>query len=124
MMTGEAAEREAGGVGVGSAGVTRGYVCPARDQLFLMPVSMRDWLEEGHLAWFVLDVVKRLDTRGVHRRPGGGAGRPPYEPEMMVALLLYAYCCRLRSSRRIEAQGRTDGVSGDLWGVGACSQHI
>lgn len=110
MMTGEAAEREAGGVGVGSAGVTRGYVCPARDQLFLMPVSMRDWLEDGHLAWFVLDVIKRLDTRGLHRRPGGCAGRPPYEPEMMVALLLYAYCCGIRSSRRIEAQCRTDAA--------------
>ena len=43
--------------GVGSAGATRLYECPRRDQLFLMPVCMRDWLEEGHLAWFVLDVV-------------------------------------------------------------------
>lgn len=110
MMTGEAAEREAGGVGVGSAGVTRGYVCPARDQLFLMPVSMRDWLAEGHLAWFVLDVVSQLDTSALHRRPGGCAGRRPYEPEMMVALLLYAYCCGIRSSRRIEAQCRTDAA--------------
>jgi len=108
MMTGAAAEREAGGVGL--AGVTREYVCPARDQLFLMSVSMRDWLEEGHLAWFVLDVVERLDTRGLHRRPGGCAGRPPYEPEMMVALVLYAYCCAIRSARRIEAQCRTDAA--------------
>jgi transposase len=75
-----------------------------------MPVSMREWLEEGHLAWFVVDVVKRLDTRGLHRRPGGCAGRPPYEPEMMVAVLLYAYCCGIRSSRRIEAQCRTDAA--------------
>jgi hypothetical protein len=73
MMTGEAAE----------AGVTRGYVCPARDQLFLMPVSMRDWLDEGHLAWFVLDVVAELYTGALHRRRGGCSGRPPYEPEMM-----------------------------------------
>ncbi len=85
-------------------------MCPARDQLFLMPVSMRDWLEEGHLAWFVLDVVRRLGTRGLHRRPGGCAGRPPYEPEMMVALLLYGYCCGIRSSRRLEAQCRTDAA--------------
>ena len=64
------------------------YVCPARDQLFLMPVSMRDWLEEGHLAHFVLDVVGQMDTSALHRRPGGCPGRPPYEPEMMLALLL------------------------------------
>ncbi len=57
MMTGGAAERAAEGTAHGSCGATRMYVCPARDQLFLLPVSMRDWLEEGHLAYFVLDVV-------------------------------------------------------------------
>ena len=108
MMTVQAAERDPGGVG--SAGATREYVCPARDQLFLMPVSMRDWLEEGHLAWFVIDVVRRLGTGGLHRRPGGCAGRPPYQPEMMVALLLYGYCCGIRSSRRIESSCRTDAA--------------
>jgi transposase len=85
-------------------------MCPARDQLFLMPVSMRDWLDEGHLAWFVLDVVGELETSAVHRRPGGCSGRPPYDPEMMVALLLYAYCCGIRSSRRIESHCRTDAA--------------
>ena len=107
MMTGEAAEREAAGAG---AGPVRVYVCPARDQLFLLAVSMRDWLDAGHLAWFVIDVVARLNTRGLHRRPGGCPGRPPYEPEMMVALVLYAYCCGIRSSRRIEAHCRTDAA--------------
>jgi transposase len=102
MMTEAAAEA--------GAGVTREYVYPARDQLFLMPVSMRDWLEEGHLAWFVLDVVAGLDTGALHRRPGGCPGRPPYEPEMMCALLLYAYCCGVRFSRRIEAACRTDAA--------------
>jgi transposase len=75
-----------------------------------MPVSMRDWLDEGHLAWFVLDVVRELDTGALHRRPGGAPGRPPYEPGMMCALLLYAYCCGVRSSRRIEASCRTDAA--------------
>ena len=107
MMTGEAA-----------AGATRGYVCPDRDQLFLLPVCMRDWLEEGHLAWFVLDVVAAMDTGGLHRRPGGCGGRPPYQPEMMCALLLYGYCTGVRFSRRIEAACRTDAafrvISGGL----------
>ncbi len=73
-----------------AAGATRAYVCPRRDQLFLMPVSMRDWVCEGHLAWFVIDVVGELDTGALHRRPGGAPGRPPYDPEMMCALVLYA----------------------------------
>jgi transposase len=110
MMTGEAAEVEVGGVGDRSAGVTRSYLGPARDQLFLMPVSMREWLDEGHLAWFVVDVVGELETGAVHRCAGGCTGRPPYQPEMMVALLLYAYCCGIRSSRRIEAHCRTDAA--------------
>ena len=107
MMTGEQAADEAGGL---AAGATRGYLCPQRDQLFLLPVCMRDWLEEGHLAWFVLDVVGELDTSGLHRRPGGCPGRPPYEPEMMCGLVLYAYCCGVRSSRRIEEACRTDAA--------------
>ena len=110
MMTDRAAELDAGERRVGSAGATRVYVCPPRDQLFLMPVSMRDWLEEGHLAFFVLDVVGELDTTALHLRPGGCTGRPPYEPEMMLALLLYAYCCGIRSSRRIAAHCRTDAA--------------
>ena len=107
MMTGEQAVDGAGGPAVGA---TRGYVCPQRDQLFLLPVCMRDWLEEGHLAWFVLGVVAELDTGALHRRPGGCPGRPPYEPEMMCALVLYAYCCGVRSSRRIEEACRTDAA--------------
>jgi transposase len=110
MMTDGAAERAGDGAGRGPCGATRAYVRPARDQLFLMPVSMREWLDEGHLALFVLDVVGEMDTSALHRRPGGCPGRPPYEPEMMVAVLLYAYCCGIRSSRRIEAHCRTDAA--------------
>ena len=110
MMTDEAAKRVADGAGGGSCGATRTYVCPARDQLFLLPVSMREWLDEGHLAWFMLDVVARMDTTGLHRCPGGCPGRPRYEPEMMLTLLLYAYCCGIRSSRRIEEHCRTDAA--------------
>jgi transposase len=111
MMAGAQAVGE-GGVGVGerSVGATRVYECPQRDQLFLLPVCMRDWLEEGHLAWFVLDVVAELDTSALHRRPGGCPGRPPYEPEMMCAVVLYAYCGGIRSSRWIEAACRTDAA--------------
>jgi transposase len=87
------------------------YVGGNRDQLFLMPVSMRDWLDEGHLAWFVIDVVAKIDTAAFHaRHPNDGVGRPAYDPDVMLSLLLYAYGTGLRSSRRIEAACRTDAA--------------
>lgn len=73
------------------------------DQLMLLPPSVRDWLPEDHLAFFVLDVVAELDlTRfyGVYRVDGRGGS--VYDPAMMLGVLLYAYCTGERSSRRIE----------------------
>jgi transposase len=72
---------------------------------------MRDWLDDGHLAWFIIDVVGELDTSALHaRHPNDGVGRPACDPELMCALLLYAYSNGLRSSRRIEASCRTDAA--------------
>lgn len=87
------------------------YRAPQRDQLLLMPVSMRDWLEQGHLAWFLIDVVAELDTAALHaRHPNDGVGRPAYDPDMMLAVVLYGYANGLRSARRIEAACRTDAA--------------
>lgn len=77
--------------------------CGDVDQVFLMPPSVKEWLPEGHLAFFVVDVVSQLDLGafyGVYRRDGRGGG--VYDPAMMVAVLLYAYCTGERSSRRIQ----------------------
>src|SRR2546428_7814124 len=88
--------------------MARFYVSADRDQQFLLPVSMRDWLDEGHLAWFVIDVVEAVDTMAFHaRHANDGVGRPAYDPDMMLALLFYAYCVGVRSSRAIEAACRT-----------------
>src|SRR5215210_8395804 len=74
-----------------------------REQDFLMPPSVREWLPEGHLAWYVLDVVERLDLDAFYcEYRADGSGRPAHDPAMMVALLLYAYAVGERSSRRIE----------------------
>src|SRR4051794_25544664 len=74
-----------------------------RDQVFLMPPSVRDWVPEGHLVWTVLDAVAELDLSMVYADyRDDGRGRPAYEPSMMVALLLYAYARGNRSSRGIE----------------------
>jgi transposase len=73
------------------------------DQLLLMPPSVRDWLPGDHLAFFVLDVVAELDVAPflkVYRVDGRGGA--VYDPAMMLAVLLYAYCTGERSSRRIE----------------------
>ncbi len=87
------------------------YIGGMRDQPFLLPVSMRDWLVEGHLAWFVIEMVERVDTRALHAlHPNDGPGRPAYDPDMMLTMLLYAYMMGQRSSRRIEAACRTDAA--------------
>ena len=79
------------------------YLRVDRDQQFLLPPSMREWLPEGHLVWFVLDVVARVDTSRLHaRHPRHGVGRRAYDPDMLLALLVYAYCTGQRSSRQIE----------------------
>jgi transposase len=74
------------------------------DQRLLLPPDMRQWLPEGHLALFLLDVVSQLDLTEIIKvyEDGDGRGQPPYHPVMMVTLLLYAYCTGKPSSRRIE----------------------
>src|SRR5712691_9960298 len=80
-----------------------------RDQLYVMPPSLSEWLPKDHLAWFVLDVVEALDMSVFYARyRSDGLGRAAYEPSVMVSVLLYAYCVGERSSRRIERRCRED----------------
>ena len=56
--------------------MARSYRPVVRDQEFLLPPNMAEWLSDDHLVWFVLDVVERLDTSGFHQsRRIGGVGR-------------------------------------------------
>src|SRR6516225_3650090 len=74
-----------------------------REQLLLMPPSLRDWLPENHFAWTILGSVEEMDLSAFYADyRADGHGRPAYEPAMMVALLLYAYARGNRSSRAIE----------------------
>jgi transposase len=74
-----------------------------REQVFLMPPSLLDWLPEGHLAWTILASVEEMDLSAFYADyRADGHGRPAYDPKMMVALLLYAYAKGNRSSRGIE----------------------
>jgi transposase len=78
-------------------------------QSFLLPPSPLDWLPEGHLCRFILDTVSELDLGAIlayYEREA--RGYPPHHPRMMVALLLYAYCVGLPSSRKIEKRTYED----------------
>jgi transposase len=76
----------------------------------LLPIDLREWLPPDHLVWFLLETVEALDTSGLEQttRRRGGAGAAGYDPRMLLALLVYAYCQGVRSSRQIERLCVTD----------------
>ena len=69
---------------------------------------MDDWLEEGHLAWFVIDAMTLIDTSAFDEVHPDGPGRPAYDPKILLGLLLYGYATGVRSSRAIMAACRSD----------------
>ena len=76
-----------------------------RDQPFLLPPDMREWLPAAHPVWLMITAVAgHLDTAAFHaRRKTGGPGTAGYDPDMLVTLLVWAYSQGVTSSRRIEA---------------------
>jgi transposase len=89
--------------------MAKGYRPVDRDQVFLLPPDMREWLPEGHPVWLVIGVVEQLDTRAFHAaRRLGGAGAAGYDPDMLLAVLVWAYAHQVRSSRQIERLCGTD----------------
>jgi len=81
-----------------------------RDQPYLFPPSMREWLPPGHPVWLVITAVDdHLDTSAFHAaRKTGGAGTAGYDPDMLVTVLVWAYAHQVTSSRRIEQLCHTD----------------
>jgi transposase len=89
--------------------MTYNFLRGDRDQPFLLPPDLRDWLPHDHLAWFTLDVVDQLDLTPfdqAHRNDGHG--HPAYDPKTLLAVLLYGYCIGARSSRQIERRCHED----------------
>jgi transposase len=85
------------------------FIESRREQGFLLPPDVRDWLPPDHLAWFVIDAVGQMDLSafyGFYR--ADGHGRAAYEPSLMVTLVLYAFATDVRSSRGIERHCRQD----------------
>lgn len=81
----------------------------APDQTWLLPPSPRDWLDDGHLVYFLLDVVGEMDLSPFFERyKNSVTGQPPFHPRMMVTLLLYSYCSGVFSSRKIQSRCHVD----------------
>src|SRR5207244_10710558 len=73
------------------------------NQILLLPPSLEEWLPEGHLARFVSELVEEaLDLSAIRAAYTEERGYPPYDPRLMVKLLIYGYCTGQRSSRGIE----------------------
>ena len=74
------------------------------DQNWLFPPSPQDWLPDGHLVYFLMDVSEQLDLSPMMEKyDSEKGGKPPYHPRMMLVLLLYSYCIGVFSSRKIVA---------------------
>lgn len=77
--------------------------------MFLLPPALQDWLPEGHLAFFISDVVKQLDLSPIFSvYEDEPRGYPPYHPAMLVKILLYGYCLGIPSSRKIAKRCEED----------------
>ena len=79
-------------------------------QPLIFPPSPTDWLPQGHLAYFILEVVEKLSLEAMDRsyQEKDHRGTHPFHPRMMTSLLLYGYCTGVTSSRKIEAATHED----------------
>jgi len=92
-------------------------------QQFLLPHALQDWLPEGHLAYFIGDTVDLLDLSAFHARyAGGGPRNQPFNPAMMVKVMLYAYASGVFSSRKIARKLHED-VAFRVLGAGNFPKH-
>src|SRR5580658_1256945 len=87
----------------------KGYRAYLPEQDLLLPPSLREWLPEQHLVYFVSDVVDQLDLSAMHAvYEKEKRGQPPYDPRLMTRLLVYGYCTGVFSSRRIQKRMQED----------------
>ena len=89
--------------------MSKSYLPYDPDQQLLLPQALQEWLPEDHLAYFISDVVDQLDLSEItDRYERERRGGPPYNPRMMVKVLLYAYCVGVPSSRRMARRLHED----------------
>jgi transposase len=106
--------------------MAKGYRPVLRDQGFLLPPDMRDWLGGDHPVWLVIEVCRvHLDLAAVHAaRRAGGRGAAGYDPAMLAALLVWAYAHRVTSSREMERLCGTDVAFRVICGGGRGPDHV
>ncbi|CCQ18501.1 putative transposase (fragment), partial [Rhodococcus sp. AW25M09] len=105
--------------------MAKGYRPVDRDQQFLIPPDMREWLPAEHPVWTLIEIVDgHLDTSAFHSgRRLGGVGRAGYDPDMLLTLLIWAWSQGQRSSRRIES-ACADVVSYRVICAGDIPDHV
>src|SRR5207302_9735986 len=87
----------------------KGYRTYLPEQELLLPPSLREWLPENHLVYFVSDVVDQLDLSAIHAvYEKEKRGQPPYDPRLMTKLSVHGYCTGVFGSRRIQKRLRED----------------
>src|SRR5919197_3810268 len=100
------------------------FLRPERDQPFLLPPDLRDWLPQGHLAWFILDVTDQLDLAPFYRaHRDDGHGHPAYDPKTLLGVLLYGYCIGVRSSRQLERR-LTEAIAFRVLAANQTPDHV
>ncbi len=88
---------------------TKEYRPYSPHQMLILPPSLQEWLPEGHLVYFISDLVDSFDLSAIEAvYEDELRGGPPYHPAMMVKVLLYAYCTGVYSSRRIDQRLHED----------------
>ncbi|EQD57849.1 transposase, partial [mine drainage metagenome] len=91
------------------AGITKTFRSYDQDQMFLLPPSLDEWLPDDHSARFISEVVEELlDLGGIYSSYIEASGAPPYDPKMMLKLVLYSYSIGVTSSREMERRCYTD----------------
>ena len=79
------------------------YTTCNRNQQYLLPPSMKEWLGEDHFAWFLLDAMEQMDLSAFHKaHRRDGKGQKAHHPEIMLGVMLYGYCHGERKSRQLE----------------------
>ena len=92
--------------------MAQNFIESCREQGFLLPPDVREWLPADHLAWFVIDAVAEMDLSAFYAAyRADGHGRAAYEPSLMVALVLYAFATT--NLRRPRFTGHLVGERGD-----------
>ncbi|MDQ6751855.1 MAG: transposase, partial [Actinomycetota bacterium] len=86
-----------------NGGVNKRFKAFDPDAVMLVPPSLDEWLPQNHLARFIAEIVsEELDLSRFYDSYAKAKGQPPYDPRLMIRILLYGYCVGVRSSRELE----------------------